>query len=89
LQNPGCLLSGRKVRDSEERRRRKKKIMPSTMATTFLNAAHALRSDQTYTVPSWNNLNIVAVKKKNMSAYTMDEGQNKNKITNNNNSPSV
>ena len=40
FQNPSCLLSGRKVRDSDEER----KIMPSTMATSAL--AHALRSDQ-------------------------------------------
>jgi len=42
IQNPSCLLSGRKVRDSEEEEERKK--MPSTMATSAL--AHALRSDQ-------------------------------------------
>ena len=41
--NPSCLLSGRKIRDSEEEERRRK-IMPSTMATSAL--AHTLRSDQ-------------------------------------------
>ena len=50
IQNPSCLLSGRKATTSERKRERKRErkkereIMPSTMATSAL--AHALRSDQ-------------------------------------------
>ena len=43
IQNPSCLLSGRKVRESEREKEEEEK-MASTMATSA--RAHALRSDQ-------------------------------------------
>jgi hypothetical protein len=39
LKNPTGPLSGKKVKDSEEEEERRRKIMPSTMATTFMPAA--------------------------------------------------
>jgi hypothetical protein len=55
FRNPSCLLSGRKVRDSEEREK-KTKIMPGTMAN-FVSvccprAAHAPYLDQNDAIKS-------------------------------------